>query len=825
MAFFAVLSMGTLQSCTDDLSDFEHQYAYDQYNLGETISGIEKTIADNKAELEAEIADLQAQITSNDGDIANLQQQLTQLTGDLANYVKLEELEKRLKELQDDLSAYEAANDAALDALKKEIEQDIAEVNATIANMDADYQAKFADYTKQLEDANSKIDAVQKDVTDALTAIADNKAAIEAIQSKLNELENLASTVEANKEAIATLTQQFQDLEKKYDAQIENLSSELEEAYRQIQETQTFVTWWCNLLQDQIDNLADEVDSLKTAIEALEDEFDLLTMRVNELITSILLQATDSPVFGNLSLPLGIQSNILFNWLFENKGQSFSFPTAQVAYAYNAAEILAGNSSLAVSDEDVATAVNSKNSTFTVPEGYADVNLGKLYMTINPVGHQVLDGKTFYVETSKGEDGRLPFTLDVQPSDDELYFGYNSTRSVENGFYESEVVVSGDAESLAPIRLTMDESLKEAGKAVLDERTKISVINFLKAAYDEINSSFPRYAVRAEWADANKGSRQLYSVLSQYDLGIATAKPLSYMFLEGKSVDHRLPILGSIANLITRIKESGKLHFELNAEDYPVTIELSAPEDADYVGTVTITITDANGNVIGSASADSMDELNKAINEGITGTFEEVGISVNEQIKEQLAEIIDTINSQVNGKIESVLEELEADTHSWVRRLDKLIDLYNRVANKVNSFLEDPNAYLQPAMFYKTSTGIGIVSQSKSDPTVFSGVTNGSFILYPSSYTLELVVPAYKKMIACVNVIDSNTGEYVSNGRELAKAVNNACDEFAVVLDGARYGIGAQGSAFESGYTYEIMYQALDYSGITSTRKFYIKVK
>ena len=128
-------------------------------------------------------------------------------------------------------------------------------------------------------------------------------------------------------------------------------------------------------------------------------------------------------------------------------------------------------------------------------------------------------------------------------------------------------------------------------------------------------------------------------------------------------------------------------------------------------------------------------------------------------------------------------------------------------------------------MFYKTVDGIGIVSNAKEDPTVFVNGGGPAFVLYPSSYTAEVVAPAYKKMIACVNVIDNATGNYVANGRELAKKFNATSDGLAVVLEGSTYGITVPGAAVQSGYTYEIMYQALDYSGVTSTRKFYIKVK
>lgn len=801
MACSLGMTMGTLQSCTDDLDDFKNEYVVDQYNLGQTLDGIKAEIAANKAQCEAEIARLQAQITANDGDIEKLQQDLTALAGEVADRVTYDQLTQTLAQLEQTLKSY-------TDDKANELKAEIALANAEIAKLDGKVTA-----------IDTKVGTLETNLAALQAQVNENIAAIDAINT---ELGNIQTNVAANATAIANLTQEFAELQAKYDAKLAEIDETLGIAFEQIEGAYAFTTLVWQIMEENDAALQDQIDGLLTSIEALEDEFDILTMRIDELITGILLQATDSPVFGNFSLPLGVQSNMLFNWFFENKGMGYTFPNAAPEYAYNTAEILDGGREV-VSAEDVATAIASKNSTFAVPEGYTDTFLGNLYMTINPIGHQVLNGKTFYLETSKGVEGRLPFTLDVQPSDEELMFGM--TRSVENGFYASEVVVPGEADQIAAVKVNMDEKLKEAGKAVINERSKRALLNFLQAVYDQVNSSFPRYAVRAEWPSADKASRKMYSVLSNYDLGVATAKPLSYAFLDGKGTDHRLRHIGHIANLFYQLKEEGKMHFELDAADYPVTITLSAPEDADYTTGVVIEIKDAAGNIIGTTTAESMTDLNDAIKEGVEKAFTEAGADINKQIEEQMAQIIDKINSQVNGKIDSVLGQLGDKAEPWFQRLNKLVDLYNRVADKVNAFLAEPNEYLQPAMFYKTADGIGIVSNAKEDPTVFVNGGGPAFVLYPSSYTAEVVAPAYKKIIACVNVIDNATGNYVANGRELAKQFNATSDGLAVVLEGSTYGITVPGAAVKSGYTYEIMYQALDYSGVTSTRKFYIKVK
>ncbi len=827
MAFFAVMTMGSLQSCTDDLDNLQHQTAVNFQNLDGDITALKAEVAQNKAECESEIARLEAKIAANEGNIDELKGDVAELKNEVANRVTYEELENDLQNLDESLKAYSDQQDEALKTeLKSEVENAIAVVNARIGQLDEENQAKFTDVYNKLNQANGDITDLQVQLANVLVDLTNKQEVLDALQ---RELSGLQTTVGSIQNEVDNQLDLITDLQRQYDAVEQDLSSinnEIGNIYQEIQGVTQMISMVLNVVNAADQDLQDQIDALQLQLNVLQDDFESFVERVKAQITSIAIQATDSPVFGSYSLPLGIQSNVLFNWFFENLGESYTFPNAYPLYAYDAAQIQAGGK-MAVSAEDVATAIASKNSTFTVPEGYADVYLGDLYLTINPISNQydILSGKTFYLETSKGEEGRLPFTLDLEPSDNELMFGYTrSTTNYNNGFYSSEVVVPNDAESVAAVKVDMESSLKEAGQAVVSERSKRSVLNFLQAAYDQLNSSFPRYAVRAEWA-SDKASRETMSVLSQYDLAVSTAKPLSYKFLDGEGTSHRLPTFGHIQNLINRIKNSGKLNFELDAADYPVTITLSAPEDAADLSTVTIEVKDADGNPIGSADADSMKELAEAINNAIKDAFDSANADLNAQIQEQIENIIDKINSQINGKIDSVLSKVESKGAAWFQRLDKLIDLYNQIATHINAFLAEPNEYLQPAMFYKTSDSLGIVSMAENDPTVFENGGGEAFVLYPTSYTAELVAPAYKKMVACINVIDNNTKAYVSNGRELAKQFNATSEGLAVVLEGSTYGITVPGSALKSGYTYEIMYQGLDYSGVTSTRKFYIKVK
>lgn len=884
MACLAATAVPTLQSCTDDMSDFNQQYVIDQKALANVIEALKNELANCKADCNTKIADLQAQINANDGDIAKLQSDLQALSNQVANRVTLDQLNQQLSSLETNLKAYVDAQDAKVkNELAQQISSEISVVNARIDQLDSTYQQKFIniqnditklqkDFQDKLDETNTNLRKLQDALADVIVSIQDKQKAIEAIQEQLNLM---STTVAENKAAIKEFREEIDGLKTAYDQKFEYLNSSLEEAFGQIEQTQQFATQILNLLSERIDEvegaLTPKIEGLQGDLELLESKFDELTQRVNDLLTSILLQATDSPVFGNFSLPFGVQSNMLFNWYFENLGEGFNFPNAGSEYTYNA-------EAAAITAEDIQTGLKN-GKYYAVPSGLTETSLGKVYMTLNPVGHNVTKGKTFSLETSKGEAGRLPYTLNVAPSDDELYFLY--TRGVDNGFYASDVVVPASAEAINATKITIDEGLKTSMKELLKDRSKRTALNFVKAVWNQVNGKFPRYAVRADWSYRNMTS---YSVLSQYDLGVATAKPLSFAFLYGKSTDHRLRTFGHINNFLNNLIDKDKFKFELNTDfkvdhftinfdDLEFNFSINPQVNFDQNIEVEVTVPaqkvdvkdDKTGEKIGEAIVPEQkvtavitpadlqpltDAITEAFKEAIDNMSVDLGNQINQQIREKLiAGIQDQVNkmlkniedqvnkmladleSEINGQISDMLDDLMGSINDkaqpWFDRLNKVIDIYNRVANKVNDVLADPNAYLQPAVFYKAGGDMGIISNVKTDPSVFVKKGGNAIELFPLTYTAELATPVYKKFIACTNVVNADGKSYAANGREIAKAINNSSDRLGVVLDAASYRVFVPTAKMtaKNGQYYEFVYQALDYSGKTSTTKFYIKVK
>jgi hypothetical protein len=151
------------------------------------------------------------------------------------------------------------------------------------------------------------------------------------------------------------------------------------------------------------------------------------------------------------------------------------------------------------------------------------------------------------------------------------------------------------------------------------------------------------------------------------------------------------------------------------------------------------------------------------------------------------------------------------------------------VIDRVTSVISEPNSKLQPVLLFTQNTGkSAIVSASQAVPTTFkvsgSGVQGTTVIA--TSYTGELLAPAFKKYIAVVDVINGSKSAQGGDADCLAaaKLANNAQANFATVLDGGQRGAVFTTDAKYAGYTYEIAYAALDYSGKMVTRRFFVKV-
>ena len=135
---------------------------------------------------------------------------------------------------------------------------------------------------------------------------------------------------------------------------------------------------------------------------------------------------------------------------------------------------------------------------------------------------------------------------------------------------------------------------------------------------------------------------------------------------------------------------------------------------------------------------------------------------------------------------------------NWLRRFNK----------ETNIWLNNINWALQPTMFIDANGEIsrpGIMNNYK-------GYDAGEIKLIPSSWTVELLAPAYKKYVVVTSVNGSpvEPNDPVNAGL-LGKVIPGSVNQIPFTL--------------EAGKTYAIQYSALDYEGNIRTLNYFIKGK
>ncbi len=772
LALFASVSAGSLQSCKDDVNDLKTQTSYDLTSL--------------RSKLESEAARLDGRI---DAEAAARMADINTVKGLIA--------------------ALEAAQDGDMAA----VDQALNGINASISGLQGD----VVSLNGALNAATTRIDALEGLVPNLYTK--------DEVYSK-GEVDGMITTLNNELDALKTAVQEG-------DEGLEAL----------IRETQETLTQLINLHTADIEDLQAQIDEITNAIDAIVAQMD-------SQITGILIQGVNSPVFGDFRVPLGIKSNILFNWYgYNERNAAVEFPSNNEGFS-------------ATGKPGLDLAKLAPANMYSAPVGYygdddTNVTLGKVYVTLNPVNANVshLD---LSIENSAGV--ALPMTVTLTPSEEILYHGYS--RAVEtnsnNGFYEGEVKMALNDENVDNIRVKIEDELKSSMKNALKDPSKTTAKALVKAVFDQLQGKIPAYALRYGWnvgledeLSSDPGfSAKYYAVLSQYDLAVATAHPLSYNFLAGYNGSGKIPTFGHIDNLIHKLQQDGDIKLDLkpivikgaNITIKPITISSNVNVSG---GKIVITIDPIQVNMANgmtgttvkkevTVEGDQLSSVYDAIKTGIEGALSDVSTSVNgwtadmqKDLNKQLNDILTDVQTQVNnminsinGQIDDMLTNLGNKFQPYFDKVNKAIDIYNKVANKFNKFLEDPNAYLQVAAFYNMGgTGYGVASGKLSDPTPFVNKGGNAFKIYLSSYTGELIVPACKKYVAITGVYKN--GAAVANA-DLA-ALNTG--DLNTVLSGDQIEVEVSAAGLEKGNVYEFTYQALDYSGYTSTKKFYIEVK
>ncbi len=614
----------------------------------------------------------------------------------------------------------------------------------------------------------------------------------------------------------------------------------------------------------RLDTLELRMDSLELRVDTLELKVDSLEDARKKAISGIVIQGTQNNVFGSFALPIGVRSNILMAYSTKFKGATFPTRTSG----------LTGSDVITIKDQAVIplTFEDDLGGKDVISGGTASDNAGKLYFTLNPNDVKIDSSYHFYLINSLGD--KTPVTIDsVRKSKEKLTFGYSAAKGASqvvendintvNGFYQADVnIAAADAYSLRP---NLDESaLKAVAKDVKNFRDGIDLGNLASTLLNSVNGVLDANALYVTWKDMYG----THSATSEYNLAVATIKPLSYNAIDkisGKIPSYDIPN-NPIHYLLDQINIPSftldfdtikmgavsfsipSITFDTSAIHQTLKIYVDATGTGSSTGTATTTQKDYYGNPI---TADvnmtttinikdtveiSLDSVYINLNEKITAVMDTLQATLN-GLKVNIDSIVNNIQDQLQTKVNSMLNSIEGTVNSNVTNIvgdikkqignNKFVKKVETLANKLNSYYKRVDGLgrelTQPMLLYAANGDFHPVSKSYGVPTPLSGT--GTYELVITSLTNEIITPAYKKYIAVTNFRDASTGKDYQNDDQNADYIKNtvnAAGDFGKLLDGDTKIVKFEPS--KKGI-YEILISTIDYDGYMYHRKFYVNVK
>ena len=662
----------------------------------------------------------------------------------------------------------------------------IAKQKAELTKLNSDLEKKHDTDKKALEDRIKKNEeALNSGALSELGQYATLDLAIQQTKFYTKEFKGVKDDIKA-----------LEEFREKYPKEAKKVTDALEDKFKALDKTVT-----------------DEAAAQKELNEAYNTAFDYL---INKNLQNIAINATENPVLGYYNAAfLGSKLNLV---------SSFYGTAAQKNQGWGI----------------------EKNELLN------NGDAGKIYITLNPneidpdcitdlklVDSQGNEAKGFKLGD---EEGNL-----IKTTSKVLTYGFTKAASA-NGFYEVPVRATDPAND--DFSLNKGE-LKEAAKNILAKlqhpsQTNLQVSQIATTLYRSINNKLKAYTVKASYVlyDPTQPVEKRFVVKSQvaptYDMAAFAVKPLSYNFLKDNEKLNNLD-LPSFPTLQSRI----------NFNDYkfnwtPIagmgtmktSITLKGMPDLDNIqidGNVVVPVPGVGVSFAGqivegvldpATGKVTVDLSNLSPNVQVTFKDGQDKVKINKdnfkitipQDKEQsydveipmdeFNKIIDNINSQVGNMIGNV-NGIVDKVNGYVETIDgKYIAGINKLITKFENVLKKSNALLQPAMFYLTSDNnwnqLARVAEGASYLKLEGGKASTVFVA--TSYTAELLAPAYKK---CISVTNKPSGATVT-GVNLGKVVNGDVQKIGFEAD--KEGV------------YELTYKAVDYSGIEASKKFYVKV-
>lgn len=537
------------------------------------------------------------------------------------------------------------------------------------------------------------------------------------------------------------------------------------------------------------DELNERLENIEGSVQDLQDRYDMaFDFLMNKKLDNIAINATENPVTGY--------------W-------NAAFLGSQLNLASSFYGVAAGN-------EDW----NIKEGKVLGKGG----NAGYLYVSLNPTE---LDPSLVKVElvNSQGEPAKGFELGDIEDTDKVLTFGYTRAAS-KNGFYQIPVIASDPQND----DIALDKgSLKEAAQNILGELkdhkgNDLDLSKIASALYkNNLNNKLQAYTVKASYYLFNPETGKLelkHAVAPTYNVAAFAVKPLSFKF--AKDNQYLDKVGAKLSNFVIP-SLSSKLAKYINAIDFKVEYDgakqidvytifatnyFECVQDGDDV-VIKGWTKDENGNwVYGDG------ERYRIYNATVTKVgYDSYGINKEEYVyvikttDKTVENLLTSINDQIAGKLTDVKNDINKVVNKW----DNLIAKVNPLLNKVGSKLGSVNQLLQPTILYVDQNGNPNTLSTLHGRLGTRFVGTGETTLYPTSWTAELLAPAYAKKV------------YVEGNPKGAQIiVNGVVQTEDTQFDGAINSVTFKATAAG---TYTIHYDAVDYSGEVEEKTYSVVVK
>jgi hypothetical protein len=187
-------------------------------------------------------------------------------------------------------------------------------------------------------------------------------------------------------------------------------------------------------------------------------------------------------------------------------------------------------------------------------------------------------------------------------------------------------------------------------------------------------------------------------------------------------------------------------------------------------------------------------------------------------------------------ELDEYLDKLNSDFtnlgNNTIDRANDYITQLNNLSTRLSGYINKFNLLLQPVVLIEKS---GMFYLPSTVPYATDAIASGSTI-YLTSYTAELLAPAYKKWAAVTNVWNSTADAVKDKNGETVASAQNGDASLKAALQQANSGTNMNKVVFgsvrtgtlgtlESGKVYEIAISAVDYTGKVAARKFYVRGK